>query len=293
MRASELIDLLSQYDPEMDVPVSFSENDEGDSVLEVASCANQGHGRCYQNIVELAQDGMMVVDPRDRLTYMNPFLCRLLDYGARDLFGRDVTSLLSADEVQSFRRRTEPLRAGRAQRFCIHFRARGGALYWMHVSATPIPSVESGYRGSMMTVSDLGLRKAHEMQVRDQDTLGTKIERVAGELERLRIQRVGLLAELAELESQLRIDARPYWHQQRYLYLIRPQKNGRRKREYIGARPERIREALDAVEREQRYQGIRAGLDHVEARIRTVTFKLDSFLWELAQVPPDLHRLVG
>jgi hypothetical protein len=33
-------------------------------------------------------------------------------------------------------------------------------------------------------------------------------------------------------------------------------------------------------------------LAQIDHQIRNATFKLDSFLWDLAQVPPDLHRLL-
>ena len=54
-----------------------------------------------------------------------------------------------------------------------------------------------------------------------------------------------------------------------------------------------ISEALAAVRREQRYQEVCRELQDMEEKIRTSTFKLDSFLWELARVPQDLHKLVS
>ena len=74
---------------------------------------------------------------------------------------------------------------------------------------------------------------------------------------------------------------------------LQPSKDGKRVREYIGAQPERINEALAAVRREQRYQEVCRELQDIEEKIRTSTFKLDSFLWELARVPQDQRKLVG
>ena len=127
----------------------------------------------------------------------------------------------------------------------------------------------------------------------DQESLGQKVWRISEQLDSLKSLRVNLLAEFEVLQDSPRIAATPYWHQQRYLYLVRPQKDGKRVREYIGAQPERINEALAAVRREQRYQEVCRELQDIEEKIRTSTFKLDSFLWELARVPQDQRKLVG
>ncbi|MCD8522366.1 MAG: hypothetical protein LRY72_08915 [Saccharospirillaceae bacterium] len=63
MRAAELIHLLSQYDPDTDVPVSFSHSAVDDAPLpEITTCTSNERSRCYETLVELAEDGMLVIN---------------------------------------------------------------------------------------------------------------------------------------------------------------------------------------------------------------------------------------
>ncbi len=58
-----------------------------------------------------------------------------------------------------------------------------------------------------------------------------------------------LTAKLVEIEYQGVINATPYYKDGKYLQLIHPMTNGERVREYVGADPEKVQEALAAVER--------------------------------------------
>lgn len=291
MRAAELISLLQQYDPDMDIPVAYTDAEFGDAPLQVASCYSTQDTRCYQNLVEQAQEGLLVLDPAARVTYMNPFMQRLIGYAPSEVIGRPLAQVISADlvEVVLMQRHAGPT----AERFPMRIQARGGQVRWVQMSATRIPSADGADRGSLLTVTDISHRETYAVQVQDQENLGQKVWRISEQLDSLKSLRVNLLAELQVLADSPRIAATPYWHQQRYLYLVRPQKDGKRVREYVGAQPERINEALAAVRREQRYQDVGRELQEIEEQIRTSTFKLDSFLWELARVPQNLHKLVS
>lgn len=292
MRAAELIELLRQYDPDTDIPVAYTDAEFGEEPqLRVASCYSNSDTRCYQNLVEQAQEGLVVLDPFGRITYMNPFMQQFLGYSPAEALGRPVSQVLSADlvEVVLMQRRQGPT----ADRYPMRIQARDGSVRWVQMSAAPIPSADGSDRGSLLTVTDITHREAHAQKLGDQESLGQKVWRISEQLDSLKSLRVNLLAEFEALQDSPRIAATPYWHQQRYLYLVRPQKDGKRVREYIGAQPERINEALASVRREQRYQDVCRELQDIEEKIRTSTFKLDSFLWELAKVPQNLHKLVS
>ncbi|MET1077516.1 MAG: PAS domain-containing protein [Pseudomonas sp.] len=292
MRASELISLLHQYTPDTDIPVSFTDSAfSSPPGLQVASCYSDQSTRCYQNIVELAQDGLLVIDPMGRITYMNPFMLQMTGYQMEEVIGQPVGRLLSTELSEAAL--CQPLPGDTATRHSLRILSKQGRIYWVQMTATSIPSADSQPRGSMLSITDLTHRQVHVDKVQDQEHLGTKVERITTQLDSLKALRVNLLDEYQALETCPRVAATPYWHLQRYLYLIRPQREGKRIREYIGSQPERINDALAAVRREQRFQEVSRELQQIEGQIRTATFKLDSFLWELAQVPPNLHKLVS
>lgn len=63
-----------------------------------------------------------------------------------------------------------------------------------------------------------------------------------------------LQAELDRLQSLGFCDAKPHYRDGKYLYLIHLMVDGERKREYIGADPEKIDEALARIERKSQYE---------------------------------------
>lgn len=61
--------------------------------------------------------------------------------------------------------------------------------------------------------------------------------------------------------------ATPHYRAERYLYLIHPQHDGKRIREYVGADPAKIAAALDAINRAHQFDRLEEGLKQEEARI--------------------------
>ncbi|WP_430460914.1 PAS domain S-box protein [Thalassolituus sp. LLYu03] len=291
MRAADLIHLLSQYDPDIEVPVSFAHSDMDDApVPQITTCASHERSRCYESLVERAEDGMLVVNAGGHITYMNPYLVRLCGYAPAELAGRPLTELMPRDDADLLRQRLLG-RDGRS-RFTVRLINRNRDVHWVQISATAIPSSDGTFRGCMMTVTDLSRQQIYLQNMGDQQLLGDKVERIHDQLERLKVLRTHLLGEADDMQDLPRIDATPFWHQGRYLYLIEPQKNGKRKRQYVGSDPDKVKGALAAMRRQQRYQQVQQELTQIEHQIRNATFKLDSFLWDLAQVPPELHRLL-
>jgi hypothetical protein len=69
--------------------------------------------------------------------------------------------------------------------------------------------------------------------------------------------------------------ATPHYRAERYLYLIHPQHNGERIREYVGADPVKIAAALDAINRAHQFDRLDDNLKREEARISAVEYQLD------------------
>lgn len=78
------------------------------------------------------------------------------------------------------------------------------------------------------------------------------------------------------------IDATPYWHQGKYLYLIYPTKDGKRQREYVGADQRKCAPIIAALRRAQRHQQIEASLQHLETQLREAMFLVDRLLWVMS-----------
>ena len=107
--------------------------------------------------------------------------------------------------------------------------------------------------------------------------LGQLIAKVTGE-------RKGLERDMRALKAKGLIYASPHWRDGRYLYLLYPLVNGEpRRREYIGADPERIEAAQQAIERGQQY-------DHLNHRLTALNATIERASQSVATAIAELQR---
>lgn len=67
------------------------------------------------------------------------------------------------------------------------------------------------------------------------------------------------------LQAQGLIYAAEHWRESKYLYLIYPMHEGKRRREYIGAHADRIAAARAGIERAKKFDELSARLKHLDA----------------------------
>ena len=167
-----------------------------------------------------------------------------------------------------------------------------GEYFWARLSLTIIPSDDGIYRGAILTITDNS--DSHKLlENNSNDSLDSKIEKIPDHIDQLKQKKMIRLEEKTILETTDLIYATPYWHQEKYLYLIHPKKDNQRLREYIGTKKEKVEQALNSVKRGKRYLQVCKEIDEINQQLRTATFKLDSFLWELAKMPPNFQHSIN
>lgn len=293
MKARDLISILQNYDGDMDVSVSFSDNSNNNpsTPLHITSCDSQ-QKRCYQNLVELSPEGLLVLNANDQISYMNPTLLNKLEGTESNLFFTSIYSLVREEDTALLRRLITNLKNNKTDQASFPMLKVTGECFWARLSLTIIPSDDDQYRGAILTITDTSDR--HQLlEANTNDTLDSKIERIPDHIDQLKQKKAIRLEEKNTLETTTLVYATPYWHQEKYLYLIHPKKNEQRIREYIGTKKEKVEQALNAVKRGKRYTQVCKELDDINQQLRTATFKLDSFLWELAKMPPNFQKTIN
>lgn len=113
--------------------------------------------------------------------------------------------------------------------------------------------------------------------VLDRALVGGKMHDLLEHMEQVGHELAILDEKLGELEDLERYHAGTYWRDDKYLYIIYPSENGQRKREYIGADPEKVAEALAPIRRHKlytylcneferkmlQYRGFKVEIDHL------------------------------
>ncbi len=95
-------------------------------------------------------------------------------------------------------------------------------------------------------------------------------------------------ARLAELKTAGLIYATSHWREGKYLYLIYPQRDGRRTRKYIGSDPKRIADAQAGIQRAAEFDRLSAEVRAIESRLLAGQHHLHTSLSYLSSGPDDI-----
>lgn len=93
-------------------------------------------------------------------------------------------------------------------------------------------------------------------------------------------------AELRRLDADGRIYATPHYRAGRYLYLIHPTKDGERRRDYIGADPAKVADALRQVDNARNYDALEAEMLRIEGALYAATNQIEAAIRGLELVAP-------
>lgn len=116
----------------------------------------------YRGIVETANEGVVLLDPEDRITFVNRQACEMFGYGATDLLGHPLVELMDEDQLASAAHRTARRRQGVREVYESHLRRKDGADLWALTSASPVFDSNREYAGSIGLYTDVTDRKRAE-----------------------------------------------------------------------------------------------------------------------------------
>ena len=92
------------------------------------------------------------------------------------------------------------------------------------------------------------------------------VDRALAKLEELATKIVDLEQHMQAVRDQGIVNATPHWRDGKYLYLIHPQKGGKRKRQYIGANETKQQIALCQVQNFELYHELEQQHQHERSR---------------------------
>jgi PAS domain S-box-containing protein len=118
----------------------------------------------YRRIVDIAEEGILVVDENGTATFANKKLAKLLGYDIVEIIGKNITAFMDEGDrgcIQWVKRRQLE---GENVQFDFRFRRKDGSYIWTIVPTAPIFNEEQQYAGALYLISDItqhkGLEKA-------------------------------------------------------------------------------------------------------------------------------------
>jgi len=118
----------------------------------------------YRYLVEMAHDGITMVDAKDNLIFVNGQFARGLGYKVNDLIGRSLFSLATKESALRIAQEMERRKKGKKSRYEVILIHRNGTEKHFSLSASPMRDESYEFVGSVAVYSDITKRKALEWE---------------------------------------------------------------------------------------------------------------------------------
>jgi PAS domain S-box-containing protein len=131
--------------------------------------------RRYRRIVDLANEGIWVLDDGARTTFVNERMASMLGYAYEEMVGKPVDAFLFEEDVADHRARFERRRLGVAEQYERRYRHKDGRTIWTLATASPLFEPDGRFLGSFGMYTDNTQRKGAEQALRDSERRLTDI----------------------------------------------------------------------------------------------------------------------
>lgn len=134
---------------------------ESDEPVQELKRLNSAH--MYGLLVEAINDGLAVVDERDRLSFINGRLCEMLGYTQGELLGRQVTDFFDETGREIMRQQViKQQKKGRHGSFEIVWTGKNGKRVSTSISSIPMLAPDCRPNGRLEVITDITKRKEAE-----------------------------------------------------------------------------------------------------------------------------------
>ncbi len=120
--------------------------------------------RFYQELIENTQEGVWVIDARNRTLYVNQIMAQILGYTPEEMQGRDFFDFMDEETRYYAKTNIERRKKGISEQYDFCFLSKNQEAIWTLVSSSPIQRGD-GYAGALMLVNDITERKAIEEEL--------------------------------------------------------------------------------------------------------------------------------
>ncbi|MFM9266256.1 PAS domain S-box protein [Tychonema sp. BBK16] len=119
----------------------------------------------YRQIVELAEEGIWVIDSNARTTYVNRAIARMLGYSELEMFGRSLFDFMDAEEKQKALDNVERRKQGMGEKHEFKFKTKDGKDIWTYLSTSPVLDERGNMVSCCALVYNITDRKESEQQM--------------------------------------------------------------------------------------------------------------------------------
>lgn len=120
----------------------------------------------YRNIVETANEGIWILDPEARITYVNQRMAEMLGYNHEEIIGRSAWDFTGDEEKEAAKQSMEKGRQGIDRDHELKLISKNGTPLWTIVSSKALFDKDGNFMGSMKMLTNITERKEAEVKLK-------------------------------------------------------------------------------------------------------------------------------
>jgi PAS domain S-box-containing protein len=127
----------------------------------------------YHLIVDMAEEGIWILNPGDVLVFMNKKLLSMLGYSKEELLCHNVFDIIAGEDREIVEKALDRRHKGVKEIYVVRLRKKDSGLLWVAVAAAPIMDKEGNYNGVVSLASDISIVKQGEEALKKEKSLAT------------------------------------------------------------------------------------------------------------------------
>ncbi|MDY9927177.1 PAS domain S-box protein [Methanosarcina sp.] len=128
----------------------------------------------YRNIVETANEVILITDNKAVINYVNPKITDMLGYPLEEITGKPIWSFISEECKPVVRRNLEKRRKGISESYELKLIRKDGSPIWTFLNVKPLFDRGGKYAGAMSMLTDITKRKEAEEALANIETARKK-----------------------------------------------------------------------------------------------------------------------
>ncbi len=123
----------------------------------------------FRTMISTSQEGIISVDDREIITFVNARMAEMLGYAPEDMHGRPLSTFVHEEEQEQYEQQRKLRSLGQATQFDRRYRRKDGSVVWTHVSATPQFDDAQKFIGSFGMVMNISERKQVDERIAESE----------------------------------------------------------------------------------------------------------------------------
>jgi PAS domain S-box-containing protein len=119
----------------------------------------------FRQVVELTNDGIWLLGPDQKTTYVNPKMIQMIGYSSEELVGRHPIDFVAPEMRDLLAEKMKRRRAGISESYDIKFKKKDGTELWVIISSSPVYDENGSFEGAIAIHTDITEKKTIQDQI--------------------------------------------------------------------------------------------------------------------------------